>query len=189
MIQKLRRFLPATPTPAPDHRFAGSRPTDQGQSSRHRHFRGLGADRRGVAAVEFVFSSVPLLIMVFGFVAVSAVFNTLTSMQNNVQYAARMISTGQITQNNNGTISATNTTATVNCSGTIANTKVEYYACNGLPSWTSFTVTSTENCATPSVSVSLSTNAATAAIADVVAIFSGKTLNTQISMMKEGSCP
>jgi Flp pilus assembly protein TadG len=149
----------------------------------------LGSCRRGSVAVEFAVASVPLMLMVFGFIATAAVFNTWSSMQSNTQYAARMMSTGQITSNNSGAISSTNTTTTVACSSSMKTTQVEYYACTGLPTWTTFTVSTTENCAVPSVTVSLSASATTAAIADVEKIFSGKTILAQTVMMKEGSCP
>jgi Flp pilus assembly protein TadG len=154
-------------------------------ASRH----GLVACRRAATAVEFAIASVPLLVLTFGFTATCAVFVSWSSMQSNAQYAARMLSTGQITQNSNGTISASNLTATVTCGASMSTSRIEYYACNGLPSWASFTVTSAEDCSVPSVTVSLSANAATAAIADVVAIFSGKTIRTQAVLMKEGTCP
>lgn len=149
----------------------------------------LRASRRGTVAVEFAVASVPLMLIVFGFIAASAVFNTWTSMQGNVQYAARMMSTGQITANNTGALSSTNTTATVACSSSLKTTQVEYYACTGLPTWTTFSVTTTENCAAPSVTVSLSSSATSAAIADIENIFSGQTLVAQSVMMKEGTCP
>jgi hypothetical protein len=41
----------------------------------------------------------------------------------------------------------------------------------------------------PSVTVSLSANAAAAAIADIENFFSGKTIVAQTVFMKEGSCP
>jgi Flp pilus assembly protein TadG len=151
--------------------------------------RGLAGCRRASVAVEFVLASVPLMILVFGFIATSSVYTTLSSMQSNAQYAARMMSTGQITQIATGALSTTNTSATISCSGSLRNTQVEYYACAGLPSWTTFTVTSTENCTTPSVTVSLSASGSTAAIADVEKIFTGKTLTAQTVLMKEGSCP
>lgn len=150
---------------------------------------GLADCRTGSVAVEFAVASTPLLLMAFGFIAASAVFNTLSSMQSNAQYAARMMSTGQIKNLSNGAITSANTTATVTCGGTLNSSQVEYYACNGLPGWTTFTVTATENCAVPSVTVSLSADATTAAIADVAAIFSGKTISAQAVLMKEGSCP
>jgi Flp pilus assembly protein TadG len=160
------------------------------RSVRGRVTGGLGNCRRGAIAVEFVLACVPLMVLIFGFIATSAVFTTLGSMQGNAQYAARMMSTGQITRNNAGALSTTNTTATVTCSSSLASTQVEYYACTGLPTWATFTVTSTENCAVPSVTVSLSANAATAAIADVENFFSGKTIVAQSVMMREGgTCP
>jgi Flp pilus assembly protein TadG len=152
--------------------------------------RGLGGSRRASVAVEFVLASVPLLMLVFGFIATCAVFTTLSSMQSNAQYAARMMSTGQITQFYPGTtITAANTTATTSCGSSLRNTQVEYYACTGLPSWTTYTVTSTENCAVPSVTVSVSSSASTAAMADIEQFFTGKTITAQAVVMKEGSCP
>ena len=149
----------------------------------------LAGCRRGSVAVEFAVASVPLLLLVFGFIATAAVFNTWSSMQSNTQYAARLMSTSQIMSNNNGTITTTNNTSSVACSSTLRSTQVEYYACLNLPTWTTFTVTTAENCATPSVTVTLSTGATTAAIADIEQIFSGKTIVAQTTMMKEGNCP
>jgi Flp pilus assembly protein TadG len=143
----------------------------------------------GSVAVEFALASVPLMLMVFGFIATAAVFNTWSTMQSNTQYAARLMSTGQITSNNSGTISTTNTSVTTACSSSMRSTQVEYYACTGLPTWTSFNVTTTENCATPSVTVTLTTSATTAAIADIEKIFSGNTIVATTIMMKEGTCP
>ncbi len=157
---------------------------------RRRHGGNLASCRRGSVAVEFALASVPLMLLVFGFIATAAVFNTWSSMQSNTQYAARLMSTSQIMANNNGTITTANTSSTsVTCSSTLKTTQVEYYACLNLPTWTTFTVSTVENCATPSVTVSLSTGATTAAIADVEKIFSGKTIVAQTVMMKEGNCP
>jgi Flp pilus assembly protein TadG len=149
----------------------------------------LAACRRGAVAVEFAVASVPLMLMVFGFIATAAVFNTWSSMQSNTQYAARLMSTSQIMANYNGTITTANNSSSVTCSSSLTATQVEYYACLKLPTWTTFTVTTAENCATPSVTVTLSTGATTAAIADIEQIFSGKTIVAQTTMMKEGNCP
>jgi Flp pilus assembly protein TadG len=165
---------------------------DQGRATRRvrpGRRNNLAGCRRGSVAVEFAVASVPLMLLVFGFIAVAAVFNTWSSMQSNTQYAARMMSTSQIMANNSGTITTTNNTSSVACSSTLKSTQVEYYACLNLPTWTTFTVTTAENCTTPSVTVTLSTGANTAAIADVVQIFSGKTIVAQTTMMKEGNCP
>jgi hypothetical protein len=110
-------------------------------------------------------------------------------MQINTQYAALLMSTGQITANNSGTITTGNNSVTTPCSSSMRTTQVEYYACTGLPTWTTFSVTTTETCATPSVTVTLSTSASTAAIADVEKIFSGNTIVATTVMMKEGTCP
>ena len=152
--------------------------------------RGLKANRRASISLEFALASTPLLVLVFGFIATTAVFNTWSSMQSNAQYAARMMSTGQIKNLTTGAITAANAGATgVSCGGSLNNTQVEYYACAGLPSWTAYTVTVAENCAVPSVTVSLSASATTAAIADIAAIFSDRTIVAQAVLMKEGSCP
>jgi Flp pilus assembly protein TadG len=151
---------------------------------------GLNNCRRGSVAVEFAVASVPLMLLVFGFIATAAVFNTWSSMQSNTQYAARLMSTSSIMANNNGTITTSNnSSSSVTCSSSLRSTQVEYYACLNLPTWTTFTVSTTETCATPSVTVTLSTGATTAAIADIEQIFSGKTIVAQTTMMKEGNCP
>jgi Flp pilus assembly protein TadG len=154
-----------------------------------RKFNRLGGSRDATAALEFALMSAPLLLVVFAFVATNALFYTWSSMQNNAQYAARLMATGQITSMANGAISTSNTTNTVACGSTLASSDVEYYACTGLPSWASFTVTVTENCATPDVEVNLSVSASSAALADLYGIFKGKTLSTQAVMMKEATCP
>jgi Flp pilus assembly protein TadG len=155
-----------------------------------RPIRDLGRCKRGVVAVEFVLASVPLLMLCFGFIATSSVYNTWGNMQTNTQYAARMMSTGQIANNTNGAFTAANTSSSISCaSSKVTSTTVEYYACNGLPTWATYTVTTSENCVIPSVTVSLSASAAAAAIADIENFFAGKTISSQTVFMKEGSCP
>lgn len=143
-------------------------------------WRDFGRCRRAVAALEFALASGPLLLMLFGFIATNALFYTWSMMQNNAQYAAMMIATGQVTS-----FSAT----PVACSSSLTNAQVEYYACSGLPTWTTFTAKVTETCSVPNVSVTLTTNASSAGLADVYAIFTGKTLTTQVTAMKQGNCP
>lgn len=99
-----------------------------------------------------------------------------------------MISTGQITNFANGPISGGNATSTTNCGPNLTVTQAEYHACANLPAWTSFTVTASRNCATPSVTVSISTSAQTAAIADLVGVFTGKTIVARAVVMPEGQC-
>jgi Flp pilus assembly protein TadG len=154
-----------------------------------RMLHGIGHCRRAVAAVEFALVAMPLLILIFGFVSMSAVFYTFSSMQNAAQYAAMLVSTGQIKNVSTGALSSSNTTATTSCSGSLVSTEAEYYACGSLPSWASYTVTTTENCATPSVEVSLSASASAAAIVDIFQFFTGKSLVANATEMKEGSCP
>ena len=149
----------------------------------------IGRCRRATAALEFAIVATPLMLMTFGFIAVSGIFYTWPAMQSSAQYAALMVATGQINSISTGAITTSNTTATTTCSGSLTSTEAEYYACTGLPNWVTFTVTTTENCATPSVAVSLSTNATAAAIADVFSIFTGKTLVASAVLMKQGQCP
>lgn len=145
--------------------------------------------RRGAAALEFALVAGPLMAIVFGFLATNILFFTWAAMQDSAQMAARMMATGQVKSFTNGTITLANTTSTTTCSGGIASTTVEYYACQGLPSWATFTVTATENCNVPSVAVSISVGAKSAALADIFSIFSGKTIVAQSTLMKEGLCP
>ena len=146
----------------------------------NRPWREIGGCRRATAAVEFVLVSGPLLLMLFGFIATNAVFYTWAIMQNNAQYASLMLATGQVTSFSS---------SAVTCSGSLGSTQVEYYACSGLPSWATFTATVTETCSVPNVSVTLSTNASTAGLADIYSIFAGKTLTAQATTMKQGNCP
>jgi Flp pilus assembly protein TadG len=151
------------------------------RSGGKRQWRGLGECQRATAAVEFVLVSGPLLFLLFGFIATNTMFYTWSSMQNNVQYAALMLATGQITS-----FSGTGVT----CSPSLTATQVEYYACSGLPSWATFTATATETCSAPAnVSVTLTANASGAALANVYSLFSGKTLTSQSVTMKQGNCP
>lgn len=145
--------------------------------------------RRGSAAVEFAVIAAPLTTILFGFIATNVLFFTWAAMQDSAQMAARMVSTGQVKNFANGAITLANTTSTVTCSGSLTTTQAEYYACQGLPSWATFTVTATENCTVPSVTVSVSVDAKAAALADVYSLFTGKTLVAQSVLMKEGLCP
>ncbi len=158
-------------------------------ASGSRGVRGVARCRRGAAVVEFAIVAPVLVLLLFGTVASSAAFLPWGMMQGSSQYGARVMSTGTIKNNSNGVIAASNLTATTTCSSTLPTSEVESYACSGLPGWASFTVTTTENCTIPSVTVSLSTSASSAAIADVLQLFSGKTLTATSVVMKEGTCP
>ncbi len=152
----------------------------------------MGGDplgRRGAAALEFALVAGPLMAVVFGFLATNILFFTWAAMQDSAQMAARMMATGQVKSFTNGAITLANTTSTTTCSASIASTTVEYYACQGLPNWATFTVTATENCNVPSVNVSISVGAKSAALADIFSVFSGKTIVAQSTLMKEGLCP
>ncbi len=151
--------------------------------------RDLARARKGLASLEFVLVAMPLLMVVFGFVSLCAVFFTMSAMQISAQFTGRLISTGQIKNLANGPISYTNTTSTTSCGTTLSSSQAEYYACAGLPTWASFSVTTTEDCAVPSVTVTISTNGSAAAIADVMHVFTGKTISATAVVMKEGLCP
>lgn len=98
--------------------------------------------RRAAASVEFALTIVPLTLLLVGGIAASTVFQTLSTMQNNAQYAARMLSTGQVKRLSTGLISTATVTATTTCSPSLATNQAEYYACIGLPTYATFTVTS-----------------------------------------------
>jgi len=160
---------------------------------------GLGRCRRGVAAVEFALAVTPLLLIVFGFIAVNLMFYTLSVMQNAANYASMSVATGQINQNANGTFSNSNKGSTaVACSPLPPTTQIEYYACQTLPTWAAFNVTTSESCSTtpPTISIAISVDATAAGILDLSALFgstmgmfSGKTLTATSVAMIQGSCP
>ncbi len=143
--------------------------------------------RAGAASLEFALLVPPLMTLLFGFVATNTVFAALASMQNNAQYAARLMAAGQVTSLTTGPLSANNSTATAVCGGNLNATQVEYYACDGLPGWGTFTVTVVQDCVVPDVSVTIS--ASGAAIGDIYQVFTGRTITAKAVMMKEGQCP
>lgn len=145
--------------------------------------------RRGVASVEFALVVAPFLLLVFGFIGLNMAFYTRSSMQNTAALAARMMSTGQIKNNVNGVISAGNATSSSTCGGGLTTAQVEYYACNGLPTWATYTVTTTQDCAVPSVAVQITASAFTAAAGDAMDVLVSKTVRARVVAMKEGACP
>src|SRR5580658_5381126 len=132
-------------------RLAGARPARQWHAATGRLIRAVGRCRRGVAAVEFAILAPTMMMLLFGFIALAAVFFTWSAMQSSAQYAALMVSTGQIKSLSTGAITTSNNTATTACSGSLTSTEAEYYACSALPGWGSFSVTTTEDCTVPSV--------------------------------------
>src|ERR1700689_1390806 len=84
--------------------------------------RGLVACRRGAAAVEFALASIPLVMMILGFVATNSVFLALSTMQGSTLNAAMLMSSGQITSFQS---------RAVTCSSSLGTTTAEYYACQG----------------------------------------------------------
>jgi Flp pilus assembly protein TadG len=162
------------------------------RSAKDRRFRQLGQSfrcKKGVAALEFALLATPLMLITFSAIATCLALDTMSAMQGAAQYGALMVATGQAENLTSGPVSTTNTTATAKCSGSISSLDAEYYACQGLPSWATFTVTTTENCATPSVTVSLSVKASQAALAYIFGIFGSSDLMSNAVVMKEGTCP
>jgi Flp pilus assembly protein TadG len=177
----------SAPTVVPGFIAGGWREVDRPKASSvpgrrrgHHAWRDFGGCRKAAAAVEFALVSGPFMLMLFGFVAANSLFYTWSVMQNNVQYAAMMMATGQVTSWSSSGVS---------CGSTLTSTQVEYYACTGLPPWTTFTAKATESCSVPNVSVTLTTNASTAGLADIYSLFSGITLTAAATAMKQGNCP
>ena len=141
--------------------------------------RGLGACRRGAAAVEFALLSLPFLTMIFGFIATNAVYLSLAAMQGSAMNAAMLMATGQITSFQS---------KAVTCSSSLTSTQAEYYACQNLPAWATFSVNASESCTSPAtVTVNLSSSGT--ALGDVYGFFTGKSVSTQSVLMKQGTCP
>lgn len=144
-------------------------------------WRALRRCRRGSAAMEFAIMGSVLMAMVFGFIATNALFYTWTAMQNSVENAGVMMATGQLTSFQSKAVS---------CSSTLTSSQVEYYACQGLPTWASFTATATENCTSPAtVQVQLSVNGSSAALADAFSVYGTNTITAVATLMKQGTCP
>ena len=145
--------------------------------------------RRGSVALEFTLVMPPFLLMCFGFIGVNAALSTRSAMQNTAQLAARMMATGQVKNFASGPITGATATATTTCAPTLASTTVEYHACQGLPSWATFTVTATQNCAVPSVTVQVQASSFNrTATGDRMNLLLGRTLSASSVMMKEGTC-
>ena len=142
---------------------------------------------RGVAAVEFALAATPLLFIVFGFFATNMMFYTLSAMQNSAQFAVTMLATGRATTTSTGGIAV----PPVSCDTHPNSPTAEYFACTGtmLPGWATFVATSSEDCSVPKVSVTMTVNASSAAMADVYHFFSNDILTTTAVAMKQGSCP
>ncbi len=143
----------------------------------------LVRSRRGVAALEFALAATPFLMMVFGFISVNLIYLSWSSMQNSAYNAAFLMATGQITSFQS---------KAVTCSGSLSSTSAEYYACQNLPTWASFTATATESCSTtaPStVTVLVAANGSTTGGTDIFSFFSGKVVSANATMIKQGTCP
>lgn len=137
--------------------------------------------RRGVAALEFALATPPFLMMVFGFITANMIFITWSNMQNSAYNAAFLVATSQITSFQS---------RSVTCAAGFSTSSAEYYACQNLPSWATVSATVTENCTAPAtVTVQVSSSAAAMAGTDIFAFFTGRTIATNATMMKQGTCP
>lgn len=145
--------------------------------------------RRASISIEFALVMPPFLLMGFGFLGMTAAMSTRSTMQNNAQLAAQMMSTGVVPNFTSGPIIGATATAPTTCSGSLANMTVEYHACNLLPPWATYTVTATQTCSVPSVTVSIqATNLNSAMTGDRMRLLLGKTLNALAVMIKQGTC-
>ncbi len=141
----------------------------------------LARSTRGVAALEFALAATPFLMMVFGFISANLIFITWSNMQNSAYNAAFLMATGQITSFQS---------KSVTCGSSLSSSSAEYYACQNLPSWASYTATATESCTAPaSVTVQVSSTAPVMTGVDVFSFFSGKSVVTNATMIKQGTCP
>jgi Flp pilus assembly protein TadG len=141
----------------------------------------LNRCRRGVAALEFALATTPFLMMVFGFISANLIFITWSNMQNAAYNAAFLMATGQVTSFQS---------RSVTCTSSLSTASAEYYACQNLPSWASFTATATESCTAPAtVTVQVSTSAAAMAGTDIYSFFAGRTVMSNATMIKQGTCP
>lgn len=144
---------------------------------------GLVRSRRGVASLEFALAATPFLMMVFGFISANLIFISWSSMQNSAYNAAFLMATGQVTNFQSHAVT---------CSPSLSTSSAEYYACQNLPTWATFTATVTESCsssAPSTVTVQVSAGASATAGTDVFAFFSGKTVLANATMVKQGTCP
>ncbi|OBZ95100.1 pilus assembly protein TadG [Pararhizobium polonicum] len=62
---------------------------------RRRSFHRFFGDRSGVAAIEFAILALPLFVLVFGIIEISAMFFVNTALDSSVHKNARLIKTGQ----------------------------------------------------------------------------------------------
>lgn len=141
-----------------------------------------------MAAIEVALVMPPFLLLCFGFVGVNAALYTRSAMQNAAQLAARMMATGQVTDFTSGAISGALASSTATCAAGMASGTAEAVACAGLPGWATYSVTATQDCAVPSVTVQISASSFTAAAGDRFDMLLGKTISARAVMMKEGVC-
>jgi hypothetical protein len=97
-----------------------------------------------------------------------------------------------VTSNAAGTYASQPSSGPTSCSSTaITSSTAEYYACTGLPTWASFSVSTSEVCSgtVPTITITITANASAAALADILHIFTGKTLTSTSVAMMQGQCP
>jgi Flp pilus assembly protein TadG len=137
--------------------------------------------RRGVAAVEFALIAPLFFGMLFAIIAFGTGMSALSSMQSGVNAAARSMAIGLAT--------AGGSAVTCGAGRALTTGTAENYACGALPSWGTYTVTATQNCATLTDTVSITASASTAVVGDVFGVLTGWTLRANAVTFKEGQCP
>jgi len=134
--------------------------------------------KRGAAVLEFALVMPVLTLILFGIITYGSVFYTLNSMKESAQDAARRMAVGAVT------FSGT----TMNCSAA-ASGSAEAVACRDLPRWATYRVRATQDCGTMDDTVTLTTAASSAALADVFGLMRSGDLTVTSIMRKEGKCP
>jgi len=135
----------------------------------------------GAAMVEFTLILPILVFLMFGIVAAGSVFYVQNNMESAAGDSARRMAVAE----------ATFAGVDVPCEAPAAQLagSAENIACRFRPSWATFTVNASQNCAGPNVTVRVTADASRAALMDIYGVFTGKVLTAVAVMRKEGKCP
>ena len=135
----------------------------------------------GATAAEFSLVALLFLMFVFGIVTFGWIFFLVSNMESAAREAARRMAVAE------ATFAGTNVT----CGDTAAQVSgsAEQLAC-ALLGWSgAVTVNATDLCpAERSVRVQITADAGQAAILDILGLFDGKTLSTEVTLRKEAAC-
>jgi Flp pilus assembly protein TadG len=141
----------------------------------------LGRCCRGGALIEFALVAPLLILILFGLIAFSTAIYAYTTMQSATEDAVRRMTTGSIT-------SFTQSSVTCGTGAALTANTAENYACSKMPTWGTYSVTASQNCATLTDTVTMTANASTVALGDALGLLRGVVLTAQTTHMKEGSC-